>query len=174
MKLSIFIVLTTLLAVSKGDHSEQSERPKFPGNFLPVTQSHPQSHDDEIAHLKRKISAISFLKSETLKNKNTKNEVSDSQKILHQPPSDFQNVLHHKEIFKNELFHYEKFSNYEPFHTDMIENFLHNYGIYIITAPLLFYPASLIIGTYGYMAFLLLIFIILKTFMWAMITLILT
>ena len=147
MKLSIFIVLTTLLAVSKGDHSEQSERPKFPGNFLPVTQSHPQSHDDEIAHLKRKISAISFLKSETLKNKNTKNEVSDFQKILHQPPF---------------------------FHTDMIENFLHNYGIYIITAPLLFYPASLIIGTYGYMAFLLLIFIILKTFMLAMITLILT
>ena len=147
MKLSIFIVLTTLLAVSKGDHSEQSERPKFPGNFLSVTQSHPQSHDDEIAHLKRKISAISFLKSETLKNKNTKNEVSDFQKILHQPPF---------------------------FHTDMIENFLHNYGIYIITAPLLFYPASLIIGTYGYMAFLLLIFIILKTFMLAMITLILT
>ena len=147
MKLSIFIVLTTLLAVSKGDHSEQSERPKFPGNSLSVTQSHPQSHDDEIAHLKRKISAISFLKSETLKNKNTKNEVSDFQKILHQPPF---------------------------FHTDMIENFLHNYGIYIITAPLLFYPASLIIGTYGYMAFLLLIFIILKTVMWAMITLILT
>ena len=147
MKLSIFIVLTTLLAVSKGDHSEQSERPKFPGNFLPVTQSHPQSHDDEIAHLKRKISAISFLKSETLKNKNTKNEVSDFQKILHQPPF---------------------------FHTDMIENFLHNYGIYIIIAPLLLYPAAVLIGTYGYMAFLLLIFIILKTFFFAIIKLILT
>ena len=108
-----------------------------------------------------------------------KNEVSDFQKILHQPPSDLQKILDHKIAKKalkkglgdfQNIFHDEKFSN--P--ADMIENFLHNYGIYIITAPLLFYPASLIIGTYGYMAFLLLIFIILKTFFWAIIKLILT
>ena len=49
MKLSIFIVLTTLLAVSKGDHSEQSERPKFPGNFIPVP-SPPISYSRNVAH----------------------------------------------------------------------------------------------------------------------------
>ena len=189
--------MTALFAISKGDHSEQLEGLRFPENYLPVTfQSQEnfkkstgpinQSPDEEIAKLKRKILALSLL--QNLKNEkdirndkyNRKNEVSEFQKMLHQPPTDLQKIIDHK-IAKNVLkkgglgdfqniFHDGKFSN--P--ADMIENFLYNYGIYIIIAPLLFYPAAVLIGTYGYMAFLLLIFIILKTFFFAIIKLILT
>ena len=197
MTFLIFIILTALFAISKGDHSEQLEALRIPENYLPVTSQSQenfkkstgpikQSPDEEIAKLKRKILALSLL--QNLKNEkdirndkyNRKNEVSEFQKMLHQPPTDLQKIIDHKiakKVLKKgglgdfqNIFHDEKFSN--P--ADMIENFLYNYGIYIIIAPLLFYPASLIIGTYGYMAFLLLIFIILKPFFFAIIKLILT
>ena len=190
-------MLTALFAISKGDHSEQLEALRIPENYLPVTSQSQenfkkstgpikQSPDEEIAKLKRKISALSLL--QNLKNEkdirndkyNRKNEVSEFQKMLNQPPTDLQKIIDHKiakKVLKKgglgdfqNIFHDEKFSN--P--ADMIENFLYNYGIYIIIAPLLFYPAAVLIGTYGYMAFLLLIFIILKTFFFAIIKLILT
>ena len=67
MTFLIFIILTALFAISKGDHSEQLEGLRFPENYLPVTSQSQkifkkstgpikQSPDEEIAKLKRKIS----------------------------------------------------------------------------------------------------------------------
>ena len=196
MTFLIFIILTALFAISKGDHSEKLEGLRFPENYLPVTSQSQenfkkptgpikQSPDEEIAKLKRKILALSLL--QNLKNEkdirndkyNRKNEVSEFQKMLHQPPTDLQKIIDHK-IAKNVLkkgglgdfqniFHDEKFSN--P--ADMIENFLYNYGIYIITAPLVIFPMlNILPGMFA--ASLILFVMITKSFFFAMIRLIFT
>ena len=169
---------------------------RIPENYLPVTSQSQenfkkstgpikQSPDEEIAKLKRKILALSLL--QNLKNEkdirndkyNRKNEVSEFQKMLNQPPTDLQKIIDHKiakKVLKKgglgdfqNIFHDGKFSN--P--ADMIENFLYNYGIYIITAPLVIFPMlNVLPGMFA--ASLILFVMISKSFFFAMIRLIFT
>ena len=216
MKISTFIILTSVLALVLGNsNSEQPGGLIIRENYLPMTsqnlKNQPKNPNEEIAKLERKLAALSLLLNETLKNQKNnehnrgKNKVSEFQKIPYQPPSDLKNKTGIKNVEhkwgKNQVSEFQKFSYQPPrdwektfddmvtnpftksvagvmvsylTNLHMIQNFLYNYGIYIIIAPLQFYPAAVLIGTYGYMAFLLLIFIILKTFFFAIIKLILT
>ena len=127
MKISTFIILTTVLALVLGNsNSEQSGGPIIRGNYLPMTsqdlKNQPKSPNEEIAKLERKLAALSLLLNETLKNQKNnehnrgKNKVSEFQKIPYQPPSDLKNKTDIKNVehkWGNQVSAFQKFS-YQP------------------------------------------------------------
>ena len=214
MKISIFIILTAVLALVLGNsNSEQPGGPIIQGNYLPMTsqnlKNQPKSPNEEIAKLERKLAALSLLLNETLKNqknnehKRGKNKVSEFQKIPYQPPSDLKNKTDIKNVehkWGNQVSAFQKFSHQPPrdweksfddmvtnpftksvagvmvsylTNLHMIQNFLYNYGIYIITAPLVIFPMlNILPGMFA--ASLILFVMISKSFFFAMIRLIFT
>ena len=216
MKISTFIILTTVVALVLGNsNSEQSEGPIVLGNYLPMTsqnlKNQPKSPNEEIAKLERKLAAlVSLLLNETLKNQKNnehnsgKNKVSEVQKIPYQPPSDLKNKKDMKNVEhkweKKEVSEFKKFSYQRPkdwektfddmvtnpftksvagvmvsylTNLHMIQNFLYNYGIYIITAPLVIFPMLNVLPGM-FVASLILFVMITKSFFFAMIRLIFT
>ena len=215
MKISTFIILTTVLALVFGNsNSEQPGGLIIRENYLPMTsqnlKNQPKSPNEEIAKLERKLAALSLLLNETLKNQKNnehnrgKNKVSEVQKIPYQPPSDLKNKKDMKNVEhkweKKEVSEFQKFSYQRPrdwektfddmvtnpftksvagvmvsylTNLHMIQNFLYNYGIYIITAPLVIFPMlNVLPGMFA--ASLILFVMISKSFFFAMIRLIFT
>ena len=128
MKISTFIILTTVLALVFGNsNSEQPGGLIIRENYLPMTsqnlKNQPKSPNEEIAKLERKLAALSLLLNETLKNQKNnehnrgKNKVSEVQKIPYQPPSDLKNKTDIKNVEhkweKNQVSEFQKFS-YQP------------------------------------------------------------
>ena len=132
-----------------------------------------------------------------------KNKVSEFQKIPYQPPSDLKNKTDIKNVehkWGNQVSAFQKFSHQPPrdweksfddmvtnpftksvagvmvsylTNLHMIQNFLYNYGIYIITAPLVIFPMlNVLPGMFA--ASLILFVMISKSFFFAMIRLIFT
>ena len=132
-----------------------------------------------------------------------KNKVSEFQKIPYQPPSDLKNKTDIKNVehkWGNQVSAFQKFSYQPPrdweksfddmvtnpftksvagvmvsylTNLHMIQNFLYNYGIYIITAPLVIFPMlNVLPGMFA--ASLILFVMITKSFFFAMIRLIFT
>ena len=132
-----------------------------------------------------------------------KNKVSEVQKIPYQPPSDLKNKTDIKNVehkWGNQVSAFQKFSHQPPrdweksfddmvtnpftksvagvmvsylTNLHMIQNFLYNYGIYIITAPLVIFPMlNVLPGMFA--ASLILFVMISKSFFFAMIRLIFT
>ena len=215
MKISTFIILTTVLALVFGNsNSEQPGGLIIRENYLPMTsqnlKNQPKNPNEEIAKLERKLAALSLLLNETLKNQKNnehnrgKNKVSEVQKIPYQPPSDLKNKKDMKNVEnkwgKKEVNEFQKFSYQRPrdwektfddmvtnpftksvagvmvsylTNLHMIQNFLYNYGIYIITAPLVIFPMlNILPGMFA--ASLILFVMITKSFFFAMIRLIFT
>ena len=215
MKISTFIILTTVLALVFGNsNSEQPGGLIIRENYLPMTsqnlKNQPKNPNEEIAKLERKLAALSLLLNETLKNQKNnehnrgKNKVSEVQKIPYQPPSDLKNKKDMKNVEnkweKKEVNEFQKFSYQRPrdwektfddmvtnpftksvagvmvsylTNLHMIQNFLYNYGIYIITAPLVIFPMlNILPGMFA--ASLILFVMITKSFFFTMIRLIFT
>ena len=128
MKISTFIILTSVLALVLGNsNSEQSGGPIIRGNYLPMTsqnlKNQPKNPNEEIAKLERKLAALSLLLNETLKNQKNnehnrgKNKVSEFQKIPYQPPSDLKNKTDIKNVepkWGNQVSAFQKFSHQPP------------------------------------------------------------
>ena len=135
--------------------------------------------------------------------KRGKNKVSEFQKIPYQPPSDLKNKTDIKNVehkWGNQVSAFQKISYQPPrdweksfddmvtnpftksvagvmvsylTNLHMIQNFLYNYGIYIITAPLVIFPMlNVLPGMFA--ASLILFVMISKSFFFAMIRLIFT
>ena len=214
MKISTFIILTSVLALVLGNsNSEQSGGPIIRGNYLPMTsqdlKNQPKSPNEQIAKLERKLAALSLLLNETLKNQKNnehnrgKNKVSEVQKIPYQPPSDLKNKTDIKNVehkWGNQVSAFQKISYQPPRDWEksfddmvtnpftksvaglmvsylgnlhMIQNFLYNNGIYIITAPLVIFPMlNILPGMFA--ASLILFVMVSKSFFFAMIRLIFT